>query len=180
MLDRRQLLTVGIAATTASLFPAAGQAAEASTQRRPNRIATSTYSYWRFNDDTKLPIERCIELAHDAGFDGVEVLHIQMADESNGALMNIKQRAFSLGMDLCGFSTHQSFISPDPEFRKKNVEHTKKCIELAYRLGIPTIRVNTGRWGTSKDFDALMANKGIEPRLAATRTTMASNGRSTG
>ncbi|HSG72245.1 MAG TPA: sugar phosphate isomerase/epimerase family protein, partial [Planctomycetaceae bacterium] len=34
-----------------------------------------------------------------------------------------------------------------------------------YRLGIPTIRVNTGRWGTTKSFDELMANKGIEPRL---------------
>ncbi len=39
-------------------------------------------------------------------------------------------------------------------------------IELAYRLGIPTIRINTGRWGTSKDFDELMKNRGIEPRLA--------------
>ena len=36
---------------------------------------------------------------------------------------------------------------------------------MAYALGIPTIRVNTGRWGTTKSFDELMANKGIEPRL---------------
>jgi len=36
---------------------------------------------------------------------------------------------------------------------------------LAYELGIPTIRVNTGRWGTSKDFDDLMAHRGIEPPL---------------
>ncbi len=27
------------------------------------------------------------------------------------------------------------------------------------------MRVNTGRWGTTKDFDELMANRGIEPRL---------------
>jgi sugar phosphate isomerase/epimerase len=27
------------------------------------------------------------------------------------------------------------------------------------------MRVNTGRWGTSKNFDELMANRGIEPRL---------------
>ncbi len=132
---------------------------------RPNRIAVSTYSYWRYRPETKLSIEECIDLAAEAGFDGVEVLHIQMQDESNAALQRIKQRAFSHGLDLCGFSTHQSFVSPDPEFRTKNVEHTIKCIELAYALGIPTIRVNTGRWGTSKDFDELMANKGIEPRL---------------
>jgi sugar phosphate isomerase/epimerase len=112
-----------------------------------------------------LSIERCIDLAADAGFDGVEILHMQMQDESNGALQRIKQHAFRLGMDLCGFSTHQSFVSPDPEFRQQNIDHTIKCIELAYALGIPTIRVNTGRWGTSKDFDELMANQGIEPRL---------------
>ena len=27
------------------------------------------------------------------------------------------------------------------------------------------MRINTGRWGTSKNFDELMANRGIEPRL---------------
>ena len=32
-------------------------------------------------------------------------------------------------------------------------------------MGIPTVRVNTGRWGTTKSFDDLMANRGIEPRL---------------
>ena len=38
-------------------------------------------------------------------------------------------------------------------------------IELAYKLGIPTMRLNTGRWGTIASFDDLMANKGIEPVL---------------
>ena len=32
-------------------------------------------------------------------------------------------------------------------------------------MGIPTMRVNTGRWGTSQSFDELMKNRGIEPRL---------------
>ncbi len=132
---------------------------------RPNFIAVSTYSYWRYRDDSKLGIEECIDLAADAGFDGVEILHVQMQDQSNAALQRIKQRAFRNGLDLCGLSTHQSFVSPDPAERQKNVDHTIKCIELAYALGIPTIRVNTGRWGTSKNFDELMANKGIEPRL---------------
>ncbi len=132
---------------------------------RPNRIAVSTYSFWRFRDDSKLTIEKCIDLAAEMGFDGVEILHIQMEEESNGYLQKLKQRAFRQGLDLCGFSTHQGFVSPDKAVRQKNIEHTRKCIELAYRLGIPTIRVNTGRWGTSKNFDELMKNKGIEPRL---------------
>ncbi len=78
-------------------------------------------------------------------------------------LQQIKRRAFINGLDLCGFSTHQTFLSPKKEVRQKNVEHTIKCIELAYRMGIPTMRVNTGTWGTSKNFDELMKNRGIEP-----------------
>jgi L-ribulose-5-phosphate 3-epimerase len=32
-------------------------------------------------------------------------------------------------------------------------------------MGIPTMRVNTGRWGTTKSFDDLMKNRGVEPPL---------------
>ena len=165
-ISRRTLLASGLAtAAVASVAPRSLVAEDSAKKSPPNRIGVSTYSYWRFRDDSKLSIEECIDLAADAGFDAVEILHMQMQDESNGALQRIKQRAFRLGLDLCGFSTHQTFVSPDPKVRQQNVEHTIKCIELAYALGIPTIRVNTGRWGTTKTFDELMANKGIEPRL---------------
>ncbi len=99
------------------------------------------------------------------GFDGVEILHRQMSGESNTYLQDLKHRAFVNGLDLMGFSIHQGFVSPDPSVRKQQIEHTRHCIELAYRLGIPTMRLNTGRWGTIKSFDDLMANKGIEPIL---------------
>ena len=145
-IDRRTFVAgvAGAATAAISASPLAGQepkpARDKETPIRPNFIAVSTYSYWRYRDDSKLGIEECIDLAADAGFDGVEILHVQMQDQSNGALQRIKQRAFRNGLDLCGFSTHQSFVSPDPDVRQKNVEHTIKCIELAYALGIPTIQ----------------------------------------
>ena len=132
---------------------------------RPNRIAVSTYSFWRFKKGLKLPIETCIDEAAEMGFDGVEILHIQMEKESNEYLQNLKRRALINGIDLCGMSTHQGFVSPDEAKRQKNIDHTIKCIELAYKLGIPIIRINTGRWGTTKSFDELMKNRGIEPVL---------------
>lgn len=134
-------------------------------RQRPCRIAVSTYSFWRFRDDSKLSIETCIDEAARMGFDGVEILHRQMESEEPSYLQKLKQRAFLHGLDLCGFSTHQGFLSPDPTVRQQNVDHTIHTIELAYALGIPTIRVNTGRWGTTKSFDELMANRGIEPQL---------------
>ena len=166
-LSRRALLAGSLAAVPLSHALGADDdpTVAAPPTRRPNRIGVSTYSFWRFRDDSRLPIEQCIDLAAEMGFDAVEILHVQMEDESNGALQRIKQRAFRHGLGLCGLSTHQTFVSPDAEVRRKNVEHTLRCIDLAYRLGIPAIRVNTGRWGTTKSFDELMKNRGIEPRL---------------
>jgi len=150
----------------------AGLVHSAVKPNRPFRIGVSTYSFWHFKG-AAVPIETCLEQAADMGFDGVEILHVHMEEAAkaaggsvnNALLHRIKQRAFALGLDLMGFSTHQGFVTPDAEKRKQNIEHTAKCLEMAHELGIPTIRVNTGRWGTSKNFDALMANKGIEPRL---------------
>ncbi len=131
-----------------------------------NPIGVSTYSFWQFEGPKEnTPIETCIDKAAAMGFDGIELLLVQMASEENSYLQNLKKRAFHAGLDLMGFSTHQGFVSPSEEYRKENIELTIHQIELAYKLGIPTMRLNTGRWGTSESFDELMANKGIEPAI---------------
>src|SRR5262245_755512 len=139
--------------------PARGEVA---LGRRP--IGVSTYSFWQFRGE-RLGIEACIDRAAAMGFDGVEILHVQMQDESNAALQKIKRRAHSLGLALMGFSTHQGFVSPDADLRRANIQKTLDQIDVAYRLGIPTMRINTGRWGTIKSFDDFMAKQGIEPAL---------------
>jgi len=110
-------------------------------------------------------IEDCIDAAAEMGFDAVEILEKQMDGKDDAYLQSLKRRAFVAGLSLCGMSTHQDFVSPNAEERRANVDMTIRSIELAYKLGIPTIRVNTGRWGTSESFDALMKNRGVEPPL---------------
>jgi sugar phosphate isomerase/epimerase len=146
---------------------AATEAPASGERRRGNPIAVSTYSFWRFKDDSKLSIEQCIDEAARMGFDAVELLLMQMDGKEKDAayLQQLKQRAFINGLSICGFSTHQGFLSPDAALRQKNIDLTIEQIELAYQLGIPTMRINTGRWGTSKDFDDLMAHRGVEPVL---------------
>ena len=132
-----------------------------------NPIGVSTYSFWQFNGQGT-PIEYCIDKASEFGFDGIELLLIQMQSEKNSYLQKLKKRAFDSGLDIMGLSTHQSYVSPEASKRKENIELTKHQIEVAYSLGIPTIRINTGRWGTTKpigdklEFDVLMDNKGVE------------------
>ena len=116
---RRDAIAGALAAGISASLPSRAKSQDATPKHTANRIAVSTYSYWRYRDDSKLTIPQCIDLAAEAGFDGVEILHVQMQDESNATLQNIKQRAFRHGLDLCGFSTHQSFVSPDPDQRRE-------------------------------------------------------------
>ncbi len=114
-----------------------------------NPIGVSTYSYWQFNG-RETPIEYCIDKSAEYGFDGIELLLIQMESEENSYLQKIKKHAFHSGLDIMGLSTHQSFVSPDKNKRLENIKLTQHQIEVAYSLGIPTIRINTGRWGTTQ------------------------------
>ncbi len=137
---------------------------EAKPLKPTNRFGVSTYSFWQFNGPKEnSPIEYCIDKAAEMGFDGIELLLVQMASEENSYLQSLKRRAFHAGLDLMGFSTHQGFVFDDKAKRDSEIAKTISQIELAYQLGIPTMRLNTGRWGTIASFDEFMANKGIEP-----------------
>lgn len=161
-LSRRSFLT---AAAALPAWAASASAAEtAAPARRPLKLGISTYSYWHFKSE-KFPIETVIEKACAYGVEGVDILHRQMASEEVAYLNRLKKHAFVHGVDLICLSIHQNFVSPKPEIRQKNIEHTLHCIELAYQLGIPSIRLNSGRWGTIESFDELMARRGEEPPL---------------
>lgn len=135
------------------------------TTSPPNRIGVSSYSFWGFRHDHLRSISTCLDHAARMGFDGFEVLQRQLTETDNATLQKIKRHAFLNGLDLMGYSTHQGFLSPDREKRQRNIEHTIACVRQAGAMGIPTMRVNSGTWGTSENFNVLMANRGVEPPL---------------
>lgn len=175
--DRRRFLATGAVASVLPITSAiAGTGRDEPTDavtggggaRRTHPIALSTYSLWRFRNDEYRDMDRCIDLADEFGFDGIEFLLYQIGQNellSRARRMAYKRRAQRLGLPLMGLSTHQGFVTPDREKRAFNIDRTIAQIEIAYDLGIPVMRVNTGTWGTSKDFDDLMANRGVESPL---------------
>ncbi len=128
------------------------------------KLGVSTYSYWHFKTE-KVPIEHVIEEAAKLDLDGIEILHRQMESEASSYLQKLKRHAFIHGLDLYALSIHQSFVSPEAEKRQKDINHTIHCLRLAHELGIPSIRLNSGRWNTIKSFDDLMKTEGKEPAL---------------
>ena len=140
VLDRREFLgraaTAGIATTAGLAGVAAGQVApdegKDSSPRRRHPIGVSTYSFWQFRGE-RLGIAACIDKAAAMGFDGVEILHVQMEDESNAALQKIKRQAHSLGPGPDGLLDAPGVRQP----RRGPAAHQRPEDALPDRPGLP-------------------------------------------
>ena len=173
MMNRRTFFATTAVAGAGLALPATAKApADAVPARQRIKLGVCTYSYWHFRDP-KVPVEAVIDKAARFGVEGVDLLHRQMdipeheplTAEHRSYLRKIKRHAFRNGIELVCLSIHQNFVQQDPAERQRQVEHTHKCLEIAYELGVPCIRLNSGRWNTIKDFDDLMKARGIEPIL---------------
>jgi len=162
--SRRSFFHKGMVVAASSLLLPGVAAAEVQKPAPRIKLSISSYSYWHFKKD-KFPIEKVIDEAARMGVEGIDILHRQMESEDNSYLQKLKKHAFLNGITFTCLSIHQSFVSPDKEFLKKEIDHTKRCIALAAKMGIPCLRLNSGRWNTIKSFDDLMKNRGIEPVL---------------
>lgn len=173
MISRRSFIaaTGGLGAAALSCGTgAAAMAAVSPPSKQPIKLGIASYSYWHFKTE-RVPIETVIDKAARIGVEGVDVLHQQMdlpekeplTSQHRKYLQSLKRHAFRNGIDLVCLSIHQNFVQEDPAERQKHVDHTIKCIEIAYEMGVPCIRLNSGRWGTIKNFDDLMKARGIEP-----------------
>ncbi len=125
------------------------------------KLGISSYSYWHFSPQ-RTPIRHVIEEASRLGVYGVDILHRQMESEDPDYIKALKKHALIHGVHLNCLSTHQDFVNPDPEERRKSIDDTKRFIHLARDLGVPCIRISAGRWNTSGSFAELMDNHGIE------------------
>lgn len=174
-MNRRDFFATAATAGVGTLLTSRVSAAETKpTSVRSKRIqlGIASYSYWHFRTE-KVSIETVIEKAADLGVAGVDVLHRQMdlperdplTAGHRSYLRGLKRHAFRNGVNLACLSIHQDFVDPDPAYLKQQVEHTKKCIEIAAELGAPCIRLNSGRWNTIASFDDLMKARGEEPVL---------------
>ncbi len=160
-MHRRTFLGTGLAGIAATALPTSTYAALA----RPRiKLGISSYSYWHFRPP-KVSIETVIEEASSLGVQGVDILHRQMESEDGAYLQKLKRTALINGVDLICLSIHQDFVDPSAAVRQRNIDHTIKCINLAHEMGIPCIRLNSGRWNTIRSFDDLMTARGDEPVL---------------
>ena len=106
-------------------------------------------SIWSF---AETDLKKCMELAKDAGFDGIELSldeHGPVSmDSTKEDIMKVKVMAEEIGIELysvaCGLYWTYNYTSANEENVKRAKEITKKQLEVASWLGCDTILVVPG------------------------------------
>ena len=152
-LSRRAALAA-LAASGAAGAAAHNSAKAAETPRRPPKFAMKkSINLWAFPYPDQMTLEQCLQLAKDAGFDGIELnydLENDLSPKSGTAELPRhsqagRRRSASPSAALCSFLFWPyPLTSNDPAKRARSLELAGKMIEAAHDLGTENLLVVPG------------------------------------
>ncbi len=156
-LDRRELLAYS-AAFGSAFLAAQGLRAEEETKTQSKTTSGKRYPFkksinlWAFPYPDKMTLKECLELAKDAGFDGVELNYNLEGDLSPQAseadLKNLRKTADKIGIEISGLCSFlfwpYSLTSNDEARRNMGRELARQMIQAAGTLGTKNLLVVPG------------------------------------
>ena len=151
---RRELLTYaafGGAALAAAGGAKPSAAAEATAPRKKYAMKKSI-NLWAFPYPDKMSLQQCLQLAKDAGFDGIELNYDLESDLSPKSgtkeFTAIRQMADKIGIAISGVCSFLFWPYPltsnDPAERAKGMELAGKMTQAAHDLGTENLLVVPG------------------------------------
>ncbi len=154
--DRRTALQTALLAAGGAAL-AAGSAA-ARPQADPRRSAPRRYdmkksiNLWAFPYPSRMTLKECLQLARDAGFDGIELNYDLENDLSPKAgpkeYQAIRKMAADVGIAISGLCSFlfwpYSFTSNRAADRKRGLELARNMVHAAHELGVENLLVVPG------------------------------------
>ena len=153
-IGRRQLLTYaafGSAALAGTGASKTTTAANPNPARQKYRMKKSI-NLWAFPYPDKMSLRQCLELAKDAGFDGIELnydLDSELSPKSGTKeFVQIRRMAEEIGIEISGLCSFLFWPYPltsnDPAERAKGMELAAKMTQAAHDLGTENLLVVPG------------------------------------
>ncbi len=108
-------------------------------------------------------IERVVEFAKEAGYDGVEIRvdaghQHEISSESSAETRHYVKKLFSdQGIEIPAVATSVGTASPDPKIHQENIDAGKLNLDLAAALGAGLVRIFAG--GKRSGFDGEAADQ---------------------
>ena len=154
-LKRRELLAY--AAFGGAAFVASGNGNESLAQdslavKRPKYSMKKSINLWAFPYPDKMTLKQCLQLAKDAGFDGIELNYDLESDLSPKSdtkeFTAIRQMADEIGIAISGLCSFLFWPYPltsnDPAERARGMELAAKMTQAAHDLGTDNLLVVPG------------------------------------
>ena len=87
---------------------------------------------WQVNNDPRIfgTIAEIGYNSSDMGFDGVELLQVQMEDQSNAALQRIKQHAFTLGLESRQLQVQDHVAGQERQAQRRGIRIGRRQVDL--------------------------------------------------
>lgn len=153
--SRRDTLFAALAAGTAHAASSSFQEKPRPDARRssPRRFdMKKSINLWAFPYPGRMTLRECLQLAKDAGFDGIELNYDLESDLSPKAsakdLQAIRKMASEIGIAISGLCSFLfwpfSLTSNKPAERSRGIELAGKMLEAAHELGTPNLLVVPG------------------------------------
>jgi len=138
---------------TASAFTGSIHARDRGVMTLPDgkpslKLSLNAFSFNAQLLDGSMTIDDMLEFCAEQGLMAVDITGYYFKGypqvPSDEVIYNVKRKAFSLGLEICGTGVRNDFTHVDPEKRRENVTLVKNWIEVAQKLGGQTIRIFSG------------------------------------
>lgn len=138
--------TAGILGTTGSLL--ALQPDNLADKKPALKLSLNAYSFNKQLLDGSMTIDDMLEFAAEAGLMAVDITGYYFKGypevPTDEVIFNVKRKAFSLGLEICGTGVRNDFTHADPGKRSESVQLVKNWIEVSQKLGGQTVRIFSG------------------------------------
>jgi sugar phosphate isomerase/epimerase len=150
-MERRNFLKSAAATMALAAFPGRHVLANVlSGQSLPVKTKISLNAY-SFNDPLmagRMTLDDLLESAAEIGFEGVDLTGYYFPGypevPTDEYIYHIKQKAFELGLEICGSGVRNNFAQADPKAREAAIKHVKEWVQVAAKLGGQTLRIFSG------------------------------------
>lgn len=137
----------GISGSTAAVRSARSLAGR-NRQRSRIRLSCNLYSFNSLLQSGEMTLEEVLKFCADLNFDAVDPTGYYFGTypdvPDDEYIYHIKRIAFLLGLDISGTGVRNDFVTPDRARRAADIEHVKRWVAFASRLGAPVLRVFAG------------------------------------